>query len=238
METGRETLKQQAYRIIKNKILYCEYAPKEVLNEELLLQDTGYSRAPIRDALGRLEQEHLLVIMPKKGIRISDVNMNDISSVFEMRCMVEPYVIRMYGNRLDKEKLREYKKKFETDITPEKVMDAAKEKRLIEMFTLDDEFHQYIVRNSPNPYMWMSMELIYNQNTRLRVLTSLDLNRLMQSKPEHAEIIDALLEDRYEDAADKMKNHLRKAKQGSLDTFASYGDWLRKKEQDPIGFRP
>ena len=39
-------------------------------------------------------------------------------------------------------------------------MDAAKEKRLIEMFTLDDEFHQYIVRNSPNPYMWMSMELI------------------------------------------------------------------------------
>ena len=49
-------------------------------------------------------------------------------------------------------------------------MDAAKEKRLIEMFTLDDEFHQYIVRNSPNPYMWMSMELIYNQNTRLRVL--------------------------------------------------------------------
>ena len=177
------------------------------------------------------------MIMPKKGIRISDVNMNDISSVFEMRCMVEPYVIRMYGNRLDKEKLREYKKKFETDITPEKVMDAAKEKRLIEMFTLDDEFHQYIVRNSPNPYMWMSMELIYNQNTRLRVLTSLDLNRLMQSKPEHAEIIDALLEDRYEDAADKMKNHLRKAKQGSLDTFASYGDWLRKKEQDPIGFR-
>ena len=147
METGRETLKQQAYRIIKNKILYCEYAPNEVLNEELLLQDTGYSRAPIRDALGRLEQEHLLVIMPKKGIRISDVNMNDISSVFEMRCMVEPYAIRMYGNRLDKEKLREYKKKFETDITPEKVMDAAKEKRLIEMFTLDDEFHQYIVRN-------------------------------------------------------------------------------------------
>lgn len=58
------------------------------------------------------------MIMPKKGIRISDVNMNDISSVFEMRCMVEPYVIRMYGNRLDKEKLREYKKKFETDITP------------------------------------------------------------------------------------------------------------------------
>ena len=49
-----------------------------------------------------------------------------------------------------------------------------------------------LFRNSPNPYMWMSMELIYNQNTRLRVLTSLDLNRLMQSKPEHAEIIDAL----------------------------------------------
>ena len=84
-----------------------------------------------------------------------------------------------------------------------------RKKRLIEMFTLDDEFHQYIVRNSPNPYMWMSMELIYNQNTRLRVLTSLDLNRLMQSKPEHAEIIDALLEDRYEDEKSFKKSKTR-----------------------------
>ena len=233
METGKETLKQQAYRIIKNKILYCEYAPNEILNEELLLKDTGCSRAPIRDALSRLEQEHLLVILPKKGIRIADVNLNDITSVFEMRCMVEPYVIRMYGECLDKEKLRKYRKRFESDITPERVMKAAKENRLLEMYTLDDEFHQYLIQSSPNPYMWLSMELIYNQNIRLRVLTSIDRGRLMKSNPEHTAIIDLLLEDRYEDAAEEMKNHLNKAKQGSFDALIKNGGWNQQGEKFP-----
>lgn len=231
METGKETLKQQAYRIIKNKILYCEYAPNEILNEEFLLKDTGCSRAPIRDALSRLEQEHLLNIMPKKGIRISDVNLNDITSVFEMRCMVEPYVIRLYGDRLDKEKLREYRKRFEENITPEKVIEAAKENRLFEMYALDDEFHQYLIQSSPNPYMWLSMELIYNQNIRLRVLTSIDRGRLMKSNPEHTAIIDLLLEDRYEDAAEEMKNHLNKAKQGSFTALIKNGGWNQQGEK-------
>lgn len=234
MENGKETLKQQAYRIIKNKILYCEYAPNAILNEELLLKDTGCSRAPIRDALGRLEQEHLLVIMPKKGIRISDVNLNDINSVFEMRCMVEPYVIRMYGNRLDKEKLREYRKRFEEDITPEKVMEAAQENRLFGMYTLDDEFHQYIVQSSPNPYMWLSMELIYNQNIRLRVLTSIDRSRLMKSNPEHTAIIDLLLEDKYEEAAEEMRDHLNKARQGSFAALIQNGGWNQQGEKIPV----
>ena len=64
----KETLKQHAYNIIKDKIINCEYAPSALLNEEMLKEDVQASRTPIRDALGRLEQEGLVTILPKKGI--------------------------------------------------------------------------------------------------------------------------------------------------------------------------
>ena len=70
-EKGRNTLKYSTYEFIKNKIICCEYEPGTFLNEEILCEETGVSRTPVRDALGRLEQEGLVKILPKKGVKIS-----------------------------------------------------------------------------------------------------------------------------------------------------------------------
>ena len=48
-------LKQQAYNVIKEKIINCEFAPGAVYNEEYLCEEVNTSRTPVRDALGRLE---------------------------------------------------------------------------------------------------------------------------------------------------------------------------------------
>ena len=65
------SLKQMAYNSIKEKILNCQYMPNSFLNEDLLCEEFGVSRTPIRDALSRLEQEHLITIMPKKGFFVA-----------------------------------------------------------------------------------------------------------------------------------------------------------------------
>ena len=66
------SLKLQAYQYLKTKILNCEYRPNEFLNEQKLCAEMGnISRTPMRDALGRLEQEGLITILPKKGLMVS-----------------------------------------------------------------------------------------------------------------------------------------------------------------------
>ena len=61
------SLKLQAYQYLKTKILNCEYRPNEFLNEQKLCAEMGnISRTPMRDALGRLEQEGLITILPKR----------------------------------------------------------------------------------------------------------------------------------------------------------------------------
>lgn len=225
MQKEKESLKQQAYNIIKNKILYCEYPPNSNLSEALLLEDTGCSHTPIRDALSRLEQERLLVIMPKKGIRVSDVTINDITAVYEMRRLIEPYVIRNFGGKMNKDKLREMRRCFDDSLTPECIQLAEKENRLAELYNLDDDFHQYIVGCSGNMYMQMSMDQICSQNIRLRVLTSINRERLMASHPEHTIIIDYLLQDQYEAAAAAMEKHLENSRQESFEAIIRNGGW-------------
>ena len=65
----KPSLKLQAYQYLKTKILNCEYRPNEFLNEQKLCAEMGnISRTPMRDALGRLEQEGLITILDRKSV--------------------------------------------------------------------------------------------------------------------------------------------------------------------------
>ena len=93
-------LKTLAYNTIRSKIVTCQYAPGTFLNEEQLTTELSLSRTPVRDALGRLEQEGLLEIRPKCGILVRPLTLNDIDMIFEVRMMYEPYVLTHYGANL------------------------------------------------------------------------------------------------------------------------------------------
>lgn len=93
-------LKYQAYALIRQKIINCEYAPGAFITENLLQETVPGSRTPVRDAIGRLEQENLVTIFPKKGILVAPVLPKDISSLFQLRMMWEPYAVQKYGNML------------------------------------------------------------------------------------------------------------------------------------------
>ena len=71
-------LKTLAYNTIRSKIVTCQYAPGTFLNEEQLTTELSLSRTPVRDALGRLEQEGLLEIRPEMRNSRSSSDINDI----------------------------------------------------------------------------------------------------------------------------------------------------------------
>ena len=57
MSTAKtSSMQSQAYEFIKRKITMCEYAPNQLLSEAVLQAELGFSRTPVREAIGRLEQ--------------------------------------------------------------------------------------------------------------------------------------------------------------------------------------
>ena len=203
METqSKLSLKLQAYQYLKTKILNCEYRPNEFLNEQKLCAEMGnISRTPMRDALGRLEQEGLITILPKKGLMVSGITEEDVHSMFEMRLLVEPYALRTYGDRIPREALENYTQLMHH---PERISDFCES---------DDGFHELLMSTLPNKYLRSAYDRITGLNTRFRIMTGkVSMINQEQTCEEHLEILDAALAGDWDRAADSLQRHLELAR--------------------------
>lgn len=201
----KENLKTYAYKTIRDRIMSCQYAPLSILKEEELQIELGVSRTPIREAIITLETERLVKILPKKGILVTDITMNDVNSIFEVRTLLESYAIEKLGVNVAKEKLLEFLWYYQAYNRERNCSNA-------EFFEKDGEFHMLFMSLVDNPYMKYTYETISSQNNRLRVMSGLKEHRLMETSDEHIAIIKACLEEDFEKAANAMKVHLANAK--------------------------
>ena len=206
----KETLKQQAYNIIKEKIINCEYPPSALLNEEMLKEDIQASRTPIRDALGRLEQEGLITILPKKGIIVAPLTIREINMVHEARTLIEPFAILHYGNKISDDIYQNYYRLFQREVTYTSDLN--------ESYESDNQFHQMFITVTNNDYLISTYERISQQNTRLRIYSGRkSKNRLLASQNEHLKIVECCLKQNWELASKAMEEHLYHSKEAAFE---------------------
>jgi DNA-binding GntR family transcriptional regulator len=89
-----ETLTDQAYRLIEEQIVTLRLKPGDVLSEQMLSATCKIGRTPIREALQRLAHEGLVIILPRKGILVSDLNPRNQLLVLEVRRELERLLSR------------------------------------------------------------------------------------------------------------------------------------------------
>ena len=213
---AKETLKQRAYHIIKNKIITCEYLPNTLLNEEKLREEVHASRTPVRDALSRLEQENLIQILPKKGIMVAPLSIREINMIHEARMLLEPYAVENYAKKIPEERLQYYhnifgKKSTQNNMNP--------------FYEIDNEFHQEFMDATGNEYLLNMYERVFNQDCRLRILSGVKSEaRIAQTQIEHFEIIDACIQKKWAEAAEAMRKHLVCSKQAALEAILEERD--------------
>lgn len=216
----RTSLKQVAYDKIKSKIINCELEPGSFLNEETLCQELEMSRTPVRDALGRLEQEHLITIYPKKGFCVMPFTANEILNVYEGRILLEPYIIRTYCQHLDRSILEEMRVLLKEEMKSSNAPDN-------NIYELDYRFHSLIVHQCKNDYLLQLYNDLNVQNDRIRVLAGRASDeRLQITFDEHAKVFYELSINHVEEAAKAMEEHLIAAKENSLEAFMKTTSFL------------
>lgn len=82
------------YERIRGEILSCALRPGTQLQEKDLAEKYGVSKSPIRDALLRLQEQHLIEVLPRKGYRVTPISMTAISEMYEMRSILECSCVR------------------------------------------------------------------------------------------------------------------------------------------------
>jgi len=206
-ETSGGSLKERAYKIIRENIISCRLAPGSVLNEKELVRAIGASRTPIREALSRLEQEKLVIIVPQRGTFVSEITAKTINDVYQVREILEPCLVRLATPLIATAELEAMRDEF-LRLTPDDYDTA---------IAADDAFHSRIVSLSNNTYLIQLMENMYAQNERIRSLMIRFVpQRLKETCDEHLAVVEAMLRRDAEQAAEAMRQHMISARRAAF----------------------
>ena len=87
-----DNLAQRAYLSLRDKIISCELLPGQSIVEAELAREFGISRSPLREALGRLEEERFVVEDGhNRHRRVAGISPSGVRQLYELRSVLECY---------------------------------------------------------------------------------------------------------------------------------------------------
>ena len=93
--TGRgETASRQAYRALRLAIQRGDLTLGQLYSIGQIADQLNISRTPVREAVGQLEAESLVEILPQRGFRLRVISDSEAEEFFALREMLESYVVR------------------------------------------------------------------------------------------------------------------------------------------------
>ncbi len=198
---------EYAYAMIKSKILDSEYAPGAQILEQEIAEQLGLSRTPVREALVRLQQEKLLKIVPRHGVRISTVSGADMGDIYEILEALESTAAESLARR----------RPGRAELSPLSEACDAMERALagavpdLKVWAAADEaFHRNLVELCGNQRLASLTMTVWEQAHRARMFT-LTLRPLpVRSTMEHRAIVEAILAGDAPQAGALYRAHRRR----------------------------
>jgi DNA-binding GntR family transcriptional regulator len=193
------------YRAIKDEIVALRIPPGTMLDESRLAEQYGVSRTPVREALRRLEQDGLIVTVPRRGSFVAAPSIEDVIEIDQVRLVLEPLAARQAAGRIDGEALDAIEARLEAIGQT----DGAEENRLA-LLEADSELHDLIMRAAGNRCLREIVVSLHNRISSVRLIST--ASRFRVAIAEHRELIAALRAGDPEASEEAMRRHLRAAR--------------------------
>jgi DNA-binding GntR family transcriptional regulator len=200
MELERVDTKR-AYEQIREWITTLELAPGSPVNEQKLAKELGMGLAPVREALKLLAHENLVVITPRHGLYVADVNIPDLEQLSEMRLTLEGLSARLAAQRATPDDLvvLEALRQEQANTPPEEPR---------RLFDVDHKFHQAVAQAAHNKYLADSLERLFGLSQRLWYLALPRLGFLSSAVEKHLELVEAIEAGDGDRAEEIMREHV------------------------------
>lgn len=200
------SLADQVFEKLETDIITGVYPRGEILTELRLVEELGVSRTPIREALRRLEQEHLIA-ESGKGSVVLGITVEDLLDIMEIRHRVEGLATYYATLNMTQEELEQLR-----GITD--LQDFYYTKRDLERLRqMDDKFHNMIYKLSGRSVLRDTLQPLHRKTQRYRRQSISNDARLALSIQEHKAIFEAMAEKNADKAAELMTKHIGNAKE-------------------------
>jgi DNA-binding GntR family transcriptional regulator len=194
----KETLAQQVYRDLKQRILEGQFAAGEMLTERTLAVESGISRTPLRAAISRLAKEDVISRLPNGALMVRPVTVEQLLEIVQIRRLLEGAAAARAASRPLTSDLEQSRTK----------MRAYAEGGDIEFdhFWLDDDaFHLAVAAAAGLPLLATMLTEMRGIARRCTITRTHD--RFSQQALEHIAVIDAIDAGNEEAARAAMEAH-------------------------------
>ncbi len=192
-----DSLSQQAYYLLRDRIVTLVLAPGTLVNERDLTEEFGLGRTPVREALRRLADDGLVEVFPRRGIYVGAIDVGDLGAISEIRVELEGFVSRLAAERCsdsDRQDIEVLHDELDA------MSGETDERRLIH---LDQRIHRLIYRAARNPFLEAALDRYYVLALRLWFLALSRMHRLEDAVDEHRDLLRAIA-DGDPDSAERV----------------------------------
>lgn len=210
----RTSLSAQAYAEIEERIVTLGLRPGEVLSETALAASLGIGRTPVREALQRLAREGLVVVLPRRGILVSEFNVQSQLRMLEVRREVERLVVRSAAMRASEAQRAEFRA-----IGPQ-IRNAAAEVDDIGFMRLDRRFNDALTAAARNEFAAQAMALMAGLSRRFWFMHHTRVDDLPVAAECHALVAEAIADGDEQIAAsanDQLLDYIERITRAAVD---------------------
>jgi DNA-binding GntR family transcriptional regulator len=197
--------------LIREDILNGTFKPSEKLKQEDLAARYGRSRAPIRDALIKLEAERIVKFNNGRYATVTPLNLKEFKDVYQIREVLEELAARLATPVL-KNNIIDTLSGFADEMEA-----ASNNLDLAKWIQLDKKFHLTFYESCPNYQLVEEIKKYWNQTHHFRWAYCTIPGRIKKAEKMHRRIL-ASLKDRDSDtAAILVRIHIEESIQGILE---------------------
>lgn len=201
--TPTESKAGRAYELLRRRLIMLDIEPGEAINELALTTEFDLGRTPIREALKRLENDHLVVSYPRRGTFATNIDIKDLAMISEIRIVLEPLAARkaaaVRGGSL--------RPRYEEVLREMESLDAINDPRA--MLEFDLEIHRLVYHSADNHHLADTLTRLDDLATRIWGLVRNQIPDISSHVHEHTELLRAILDGDEDRAAELASEHVQ-----------------------------
>ncbi len=191
----KSSLSEQAFAQLEEMIVTLQLAPGTLWSEAALSEMLGIGRTPVREAVQRLAEYHLVVIMRRHGIRIAEVHEQEQLLVLETRRELE----RLISTRAARRASAEDKQTLAA--MAQALLAAGEAGDVVEMLRQYFVAKKFTARCAGNRFCEQAIAPLYTLSRRFYFIHHQELDDLVQVARLHAELLRAIATGDEQEAA-------------------------------------
>lgn len=203
----KTTLRQKAYQLIKNKIIYFELKPGEKVLESTLARVLNIGRVPIREALMMLEKERLLIKESGYGYTVTKINDAEIEDYRIIRTSLELIGASLLVERITTSDIQKFKRHTE------KAELIYQEDNIRKMIESDTIFHDMMYKGTKSDVFHQTISSLTDIAITMRAAALHSKEGRLSSINDHIEMCSAIEKKDVQLLHQLIKNHLKFAPQ-------------------------